>query len=239
MSDPYMHEFPGDEEHKDRPTWRDRVRHAPRAVMIASLVAALAVGGAGVAFAAGSGSSSSSSTPSSTSPTTTPKANGPHGPMGRPGFGPFRGLDGLGLGGLAGGGVLHGTVTIRSGSGYKTLDIRTGTVTQVSSTSITVQSSDQTSETYGVTSSTIVNSQAAGIGSVTKGDQVSVVATVSGSTATATNIVDTTKIKSSWKSFGFGQPPGNGSSSSNAPAGTAGVPGPGFGRGGPGPSQPL
>jgi hypothetical protein len=250
MSDPYLHEFPEEEEHEDRPTWRDRVRHAPRAAVIAGLVAVLAVGGAGVAFAAGSGSSSTSS-PSSTSPTTTPKAKGPHGPMGRPGFGPFQGLGGFGLGGFAGGGVLHGTVTIRSGSGYKTVDIQTGTVTGKSgSTSITVASADKYSQTYVVTSATIVNSQAAGIGSVAVGDQVSVEATVSGTTATATNIVDTTKIKSSWKSFGFGPPPGRGSSSSNtpagngsssstAPAGTAGVPGPGFGRGGPGPSESL
>jgi hypothetical protein len=139
--------------------------------------------------------------------------------------------------------VVHGTVTIRSGNGYKTVDIRTGTVTAVSSTSITVKSADGTVQTFTVTSATVVNSQAAGIGSVANGDEVSVVGTVPSSTstqqATATNIVDATKIKNSWKSFGFGPPPGNGSSSSNAPAGTAGVPGPGFGRGGPGPTESL
>ncbi len=249
MSDPYWHEFPEGEEHKDRSTWRDRVRHAPRAAVIAGLVAVLAVGGAGVAFAAGSGSSSTSSA-SSTSSTTTPNAKGPHGPFGRGGPGPFNGLGRFGLGGFAGGGVLHGTVTIRSGSGYKTVDIQTGTVSKVSSTSITVVSSDKYSQTYVVTSKTLVNSQAAGIGSVTVNDQVSVEATVSGTTATATNIVDITKIKGSRQSFGFGPPPGNGGSSSkaapgnggsssNAPAGTAGVPGSGFGRGGPGPSESL
>jgi hypothetical protein len=247
MSDPYLHEFPEEEAHEDRSSWRDRVRHAPRALVIAGLVAMLAVGGAGVAFAAGSGSSSTSSSSSSTSSTTAPQAKGPHGPFGRGGPGPF---GGFGLGGFAGGGVLHGTATIRSGSGYKTVDIQTGTVSKVSSTSITVVSSDKFSQTYVVTSTTLVNSQAAGIGSVAVNDQVSVQATVSGTTATATNIVDITKIKGSRQSFGFGPPPGNGSSSSktpagngssssNAPAGTAGVPGPGFGRGGPGPSEAL
>jgi hypothetical protein len=252
MSDPYLHEFPEEEEHEGRSSWRDRVRHAPRALVIAGLVALLAVGGAGVAFAAGSGSSSSTSnSSSSTSPTTTPQAKGPHGPFGRGGPGPFGRFGGLGLGGFAGGGVLHGTVTIRSGNGYKTVDIQVGTVTsKVGSTSITVQSADKFSQTYVVTSTTLVNSQAAGIGSVAVNDQVSVQATVSGTTATATNIVDITKIKGSRQSFGFGPPPGNGSSSSktpagngssssNAPAGTAGVPGPGFGRGGPGPSEAL
>ena len=65
--------------------------------------------------------------------------------------------------------MLHGQVTIHSGSGYKTLDVQTGTVTgKVCSTSITVKSSDGYIQTYTVTSSTLVNSQAAGIGCVVR-----------------------------------------------------------------------
>jgi hypothetical protein len=235
MSDPYFPEQPGEEEASNRSSWRDRVKHAPRAAVIAGLVAVLAVGGTGVAFAAGSGSSSTTAPPS-TSPTTTPaKAKGPHGPFGRAGFGPLRGLGGLGLGGMAGGGVVHGTVTVRTSSGYKTLDIQLGTVNNVSPTSITVASPDGYTKTYAVTSATLVNSQAAGINSVKAKDQVSVVATVSGTSATdpatATSIVDLTKIKGSWKAFGFGPPPANGSSGSKTPAGADGNPGPGVAGG--------
>jgi hypothetical protein len=244
MSDAYFPEVPEGEEHPDRPRWRDRVRHAPRAVVIAGLVGVLAVGGAGVAFAAGSGSSSTS-TPSSTSPTTTPgQAKGPHGAFGRGGPGAFRGLGGLGglgIGALGGGGVVHGTVTIRTSSGYKTVDIQVGTVSsKAGSTSITVKSADGFTQAYNVTSQTLVNSQAAGINSVAVGDQVSVEATVSNTGATATNIVDTTKIKNSRTSFGFGPPPANGSSSSsNAPAGATFNQGPGFRSGGPAPGETL
>jgi hypothetical protein len=241
MSDAYFPEVPGEEDHTERSRWRDRVRHAPRAAVIAGLACVLALGGAGVAYAAGSGSSSTS-TPSSTTPTTTPgKVKGPHGGFGRGGPGALGGLGGLGLGALRGGGVLHGTVTIRTSSGYKTVDIQVGNVpSKPTSTSITVMSADGFTQTYVVNSQTLVNSQAAGINSVAAKDQVSVVATVSGSTATATNIVDLSKIKSSWKAFGFGPPPANGSSSSsNAPAGATFNQGPGVGPGGPAPTESL
>jgi hypothetical protein len=228
MSDAYFPEMPGEEEHSERSRWRDRVRHVPRAAIIAGLAAVLAVGGAGVAFAAGSGSSSTT-TPTTTAPSTKPGhvkgPNGPHGPFGRGGPGAFGGLGRLGIGAL-GGGVVHGTVIVRSGSGYKTVDIQVGGVTgNPTSTSITVTSADGFTQTYAVTSQTLVNSQAAGINSVQAKDQVSVIATVSGGKATATNIVDFSKIKNSWKSFGFG-PPTSGSSGSNGPAGSGGTPAP-------------
>ena len=236
MSDAYFPDVPGEEEHPERSRWRDRMRHVPRAAVIAGLACVLAIGGAGVAFAAGSGSSSTS-TPSTTTPA---KTKGPHGPFGRRGPGALGGLGGLGFGALRGGGVVHGTVTIRTSSGYKTVDIQVGTVSTVSSTSIRVASTDGFTQTYVVTSQTLVNSQAAGINSVAAKDQVSVVATVSGSTATATNIVDSTKIKSSRTAFGFGPPPANGSSSSsNAPAGATFNQGPGFGAGGPAPAESM
>ena len=74
---------------------------------------------------------------------------------------PFRagrlgGLGGLGgFGGLAGAGrVVHGEFTVRTASGYKTVDEQVGAVTAVSSSQITVKSSDGYTHTYKVVSST-------------------------------------------------------------------------------------
>jgi hypothetical protein len=97
------------------------------------------------------------------------------------GFGPF--------------GAIHGQfVAPKPGGGYQTLDTQRGTVTAVSSTSITIKSSDGYTRTYRVTSSTNVHARRAGIGSVKTGQTVSVLATVSGSSATATQIVDFTSL---------------------------------------------
>jgi len=103
---------------------------------------------------------------------------------------------------------VHGQLTVpKSGGGYQTLDVQTGTVTAVSSGAITVKSADGFTATYAVTSNTVVGAQSAGIGSVKKGDTVFVSATVSGSTATAASIVDMTAIKNGRASFGFPEPP--------------------------------
>jgi hypothetical protein len=127
---------------------------------------------------------------------------------------------------------VHGTITTHTPSGYKTVDVQTGQVTAVSSSSITVKSSDGYTHSYAVTSKTIVDAQAGGISSVEVKDQVSLEATSQNGTDTAVNIVDTTKIGSSRQSFGFGMPkPGNpsapggaagGSSSSGSKPGTSG-----------------
>ena len=94
-----------------------------------------------------------------------------------------------------GGDVLHGTYTVQTGNGkYQTYDTQLGKASRVSSSSITLTSADGFTHTYVVTSSTIVDAQRDGIGSVASGDQIRLVATVSGSTATATAIVDTTKV---------------------------------------------
>jgi hypothetical protein len=169
--------------------------------MAGGLAAGLALGGAGISFAASSGSSSSSTT----APPNTPVKPG-HGPrgfgLGLPGFGGFGGL----------GQVVHGQAVVHTRSGgYQTIDFQVGTVTAVSSTSITVQSTDGSksgyTQTYVVTTETIVNAQRDGIGSVTTTDRVLVLATGSG-TPTATNITDVTKLKGSWAHFGFGPGPG-------------------------------
>jgi hypothetical protein len=168
-------------------------------------VVALAAGG-GIAYVAthsGNGASPAAAQGAAQSPAPTPAASTPsfrgHGPRG---FGHFGGFGGFGLGGL--GGVVHGQVTERTPSGgYQTVDIQTGTVTAVSSSSITVNSADGYSATYDVISSTEVNAQAAGISTVKVGDTVELTATVSGRTATAASIIDVTSIRSSRGSFNF------------------------------------
>jgi hypothetical protein len=109
---------------------------------------------------------------------------GPLAPLGFAplGFGPF------GVGSL---GAIHGQFVVsKPGGGYQTIDTQRGTVTAVSASSITVKSGDGYTKTYQVTRSTNVKAQRAGIGSVKTGQTVSVVATVTGSSATATQIVD-------------------------------------------------
>lgn len=180
-----------------------RLGRLPRAMMVGGLTVGLAVGGAGIAFAATSGSS----TPS----TTTPSKPAPPGPGH-----PNRGFRGFGPGGPLGfgdfgalGRVLHGEYTTQTGTGtYKTVEVQVGKVMAVSKTSITVQSADNYSDTYVVTTTTMVDAQRDGIGSVATGDQVRVLATKVNGTDTATNITDTTKIGASRKGFGFGPGPG-------------------------------
>jgi len=115
-------------------------------------------------------------------------------------------MGGLGIGGI--GGAVHGQLTVpKSGGGYQTVDVQRGTVTSVSSTSITVKSADGYTATYAVTGSTEVNAESAGIGAVKANDSVFVTATVSGGSATASNITDITSIGASRGSFGFPTPP--------------------------------
>lgn len=125
-------------------------------------------------------------------------------------FGVFGSFGGVGLGGL--GGAIHGQFTEpKAGGGYQTVAVQRGTVTVVSSSSITVKSADGFSATYAVSSSTEVNAIAAGIGTVKVGDTVDLTATVSKGTATAASIIDMTAIRASRGAFGLpGGPPADG-----------------------------
>jgi hypothetical protein len=203
-----------------------RRRHGRLLPVLGVAVVALAAGG-GIAYVAQhSGSTAladTSSAAQSRTPSATPSPSAPARPGFRRGSGAL-GLGGPGLGilGLGGfGGTIHGQVTQQMpGGGYQTLDIQRGTVTDVSSSSISVRSADGFTANYAVTSSTEVNAQAAGIGSVKQGDNVEVVATVSNSTATAASIIDATSIRSSRGSFGFpvGPPGGTRPRATQAPA---------------------
>ena len=197
----------------DPPRWQ---RWRPgRPFAIAGVAVVALAGGAGVGYAATNSltaKAADTAAVAAASPSASPSpSTGSPGSGARHGWREFRGgFPGgprLGFGAL-GGGVLHGQFTApKSGGGYQTLDVQNGTVTAVSSGSVTVKSADGFTARYTVTGNTVVDAQAAGIGSVKKGDTIFVTATVSGSTATAASIFDLTAIKNGRASFGFPEPP--------------------------------
>jgi hypothetical protein len=171
---------------------------------MAGIVTLGVLAGAGVAVAATSSSGQPTTPGASASPSSSTPAS-PHFPpkgqwhMRAPG-GPFA-LGGPGaLGGLFG--AVHGTAVVpKSGGGYQTIAFQNGKVTAVSSTSITLHSADGYSHSYQVTGATLVNAQRDGIGSIKAGNQVIVTATVSGSTTTATRIIDVSLLQQDFHRF--------------------------------------
>lgn len=218
LSEPTRWAMPGRAEAPDGGGRRPRRRSVRPAVAV-GVTAALAAAGAGVAFAAGSSGANpkpvtASVAASGGSATTTPSvpAGGarPHPRMGRWGPG--------GMGAMRG--VIHGTGTVRTATGFKTVDFQVGTVSSVSSTSLTVKSADNYSQTYTVVPSTVVGAQSGGISSVKTGDTVRVAAepTSGGGNATATDVVDPTRIGDSHRGFGFGRAKGAAPGGATAPA---------------------
>ena len=172
-----------------------------------------------------SGNSGSGGSSSTTAPSTTP---GPR--IAGPRFGPGGfGFGGGFLGGAGGAaGAIYGQYTIKGPNGYETIATRTGTVSSVTDTSgstwtLVVQSADGTSGTFTVDSGTSVNGGEMGIGSVNKGDDVSVVGVVSGDTTTAKEVIDQTTLKSNGTSWlpPRPQPLQNGSNGSTGNSGTS------------------
>src|SRR5205807_6411810 len=110
------------------------VTRAGRSAAVGGLAAALLAGGIGIAAA-----QSDSPTTTTTPPTSnaTPQTPPPGGPIGGPGrdFGPHGGFGGPM-------GAVHGEFVQHFGSGYRTIDVQTGQVTSVNSSSITVKSDD-------------------------------------------------------------------------------------------------
>ena len=194
-----------------------------RPYVLAGVAVVALLGGAGAALAStGSGSPAGSPSAVAASPAPSPTPQGRPGPGG-PGFRRFGA--GAGFGGLFG--ALHGQfVVAKSGGGYETVDVQSGQVTAVSTTSITLKSADGFSKGYAVAGSTVVDAQRDGIGSVKVGNQVTLLASVSGSTATATSITDLTLLPRGHAGFGFGRPRSGGSAGpgpgSGAQAGSGG-----------------
>ncbi|SES15979.1 hypothetical protein [Actinokineospora terrae] len=112
---------------------------------------------------------------------TADNAGGRSGGMGGPGGGMGGGRGGMGgAGGVAG--ALHGEFTVSEGDGkYGTRLLQTGEVTAISDTSVTAKSTDGYTKTYTIDAKTVQQS-------VEQGDTVTIVATTSGDTATATTI---------------------------------------------------
>ena len=152
------------------------------------------------------------------------------GPGGFGGLGPLGGPGVLG-GGLGAGSLIDGQFTLKGPNGYETIAERSGTVSDVTDTSgstwtLTVKSADGSSGTFTVDTGTSVNGGETGIGSVKTGDTVSVIAVVSGGTATAKQVTDETVLKANgatWQPMrpSMGSPgstgtTGNGSASTSA-----------------------
>jgi len=155
----------------------------------------IAAGAVAVAIVAGGGAAIWVASSSSAA---TDSAAGPGGANGGPG-------------GTAGAGLrsaLHGEYVSSDGNGgYVTKLMQTGDVTALSSTSLTAKSDDGFTKTY-----TITSAQATGLAT---GDTVTIVATESGTTATATSVTE-------GRTGGQGQLPGGGQGTppSGAPAQT-------------------
>jgi hypothetical protein len=173
-----------------------------RAIYTAALAGGLALGGFGIAAAQ----------TDTTSPPTTAAPNDSTAPAPSqkpPGDGPrahkrMRGPGGPGGFGMMGaGGAIHGELTVPDGNGgYRTMVIQRGTVTAVSSTSVTVKSDDGYTKTYEVDDNTLVNAGNEGIGDVNKDDKVDVQGFMEGSTAHAARVMDETgigAIRDHWK----------------------------------------
>jgi hypothetical protein len=164
--------------------------------LLLSGVAVIALAGGAGAGAAATGSSGASASLASSTTSASPSASASASPAASARA--HRKLAHRRFAGVLGGRILHGQVVVpKSGGGYQTVDVQRGQVTAVSSTSITVKSADGYSATYGVSSSTTVDAQSSGIGSVKVGDRVVLEATLSGGTATASHILDRTELKAS------------------------------------------
>jgi hypothetical protein len=182
-----------------------------RVAVLAGVVVAGLLAGAGVAFATTGSPAHPVTTSAAGKPSPSPsQVPMPHRLPFRPGSmfgGMFPGAM-FGLGGMFG--AVHGQyVAPKSGGGYQTIDFQNGKVTSVSSTSITVRSADGYVRSYVVNGSTTVDAQRGGISSVKAGHEVSVQATVSGSTATAAHIADVTLLQAGAKHFFGGLSHGN------------------------------
>ena len=188
-----------------KPSLRTALQGSRRFAIMAGVVTLGVLAGAGVAVAATSSGGQPAAPGASASPSPSPSVRPSFPPKGQwrmraPGGGPFA-FGGPGaLGGLFG--AVHGTAVVpKPSGGYQTMAFQNGKVTAVSRTSITLHSADGYSHSYRVISSTLVNAQRDGIGSIKAGNQVIVTATVSGSTATAARIIDVSLLQQEFHRF--------------------------------------
>jgi hypothetical protein len=92
-------------------------------------------------------------------------------------------------------GALHGEFVVPDGDGgYQTVLVQRGTVSSVSKTTITVKSEDGFTKSYAVAADTLVNAQRDGITSIDKGADVSILAEQKSGKATATHVMDLSRL---------------------------------------------
>jgi hypothetical protein len=157
--------------------------------------AALATAALGTGMAAAHSAQPPTPTPSASSSTApgSPDMSPWPGHWHRHGRGCMHGMHG----GMMGRGILsrieHGEGNVKTAHGPEVIDIQRGTVESVNPGKLTVRSADGFSATYTVNHSTTIRKggKPSGIARVMTKDQVIVLATKSGTTATATRIVDT------------------------------------------------
>ena len=100
---------------------------------------------------------------------------------------------------------MHGQFVVpAAGGGYQTEAVQLGKVTAATGSSVTVRSADNYTRTYRVTSAARAV-PGHGISSVKSGDQVRVMATVHGSAATVTTVIDLSQLRSKGFLPGGGQ----------------------------------
>ena len=122
------------------------------------------------------------------------------------------------------GSALHGEFVVADGTATITERIQTGSVSSVSSTGITVESSDDFAATYVVGSGVDVSAYPAGT-------EVTVIAKVSGSTVTATSVTAARSTASGAGGFGGGPAGGVGGAPNGPGAGSTAGSGTGVGTG--------
>jgi len=88
--------------------------------------------------------------------------------------------------------VEHGEFTVHTKTGDKVVDVQRGVVTAVNATSVTVKSTDGFSTTYTIDPTTKIHKdrKTAAVSQIATNDQVRVMATKTGNTATAQRIGD-------------------------------------------------
>jgi hypothetical protein len=150
---------------------QSKSRWSPKKLALAVAIAVGIAGAGTVAVYAASGSGTDSST-----------QQGPGGMGG-------------GRGGPGGAGLmseaLHGEYVVSDDNGgYTTELLQNGEVTAVSDTSITAKSEDGYTRTYTIDSDTVVGNGSTDLSSIETGDDVTIVATESGDTATVESLVE-------------------------------------------------
>jgi hypothetical protein len=177
-------------------------RRIPRSLLLAGVTALTVATGAGVATAAALSPPPPSPTPTATDapaePPTASPSDTPSEPGRRHGWGMGRRL------GFGFGGGIHGEYVVPDGEGkYITVATQFGDVTAIDGDSVTVKSEDGYTKEYVINSETRVSAGREGATSVQNGDKVLVKATVSGDTATAVAVIDTTRpARQGWEGKG-------------------------------------